>query len=111
MARLLTALVAVLALAGCELGGGAPEGQLATASGATSTAPAPTLTDLGPTRTELVVQAIRACEVKRILIAHDDTMWITYPGGRTIPMRRVNPWAVQRATEHADSCNILIEIE
>ena len=111
MARLFTTLAAVLALAGCDLGGGTPERHVAASSGATSTAPEPTLTEARPTRTELVVQAIRACEVKRILIAHDDTMWITYRGGRTIPMRRINPWAVQRATERVEDCNILIGIE
>jgi hypothetical protein len=111
MARLFTTLAAVLALAGCDLGGGTPERHVSTSNGATSSAPEPTLTEPRPKRTELVVQAIRSCEVKRILIAHDDTMWITYRGGRTMPMKRLNPWAIQRATERAEDCNILIGIE
>ena len=111
MARRLIVLVAVLSLAGCDLGGGKPERAVGTSSGATSTAPEPTMTQPRRAPTELVVQAIRACEVKRILIAHDDTMWITYRGGRTVPMRRVNPWVVQRVTERADVCNVLIGIE
>ena len=45
------------------------------------------------------------------VIAHDDTMWITYRGGRTVPMKRLNPWAIQRATERPDACNVLIDIE
>jgi hypothetical protein len=90
MAGRFIALIAVLTLAGCDLGRGTPERHVATSSRAKSTAPEPTLTEPRPTRTELVVQAIRACEVKRIFIAHDDTMWITYRGGKRVPMRRLN---------------------
>jgi hypothetical protein len=110
LARWLSTLLAVLALAACDLGGSS-EREAVTTSGAPSAAPAPTLTEPRPTRTERVVQAIRACEVKSILIARDDTMWITYRGGRTVPMKRLNPWDIQRATERADACNILIGIE
>jgi hypothetical protein len=74
MAGRFIALIAVLALAGCDLGGGTPERHVATSRGATSSAPEPTLTDPRRTPTELVVQAIRGCEVKHIVIAHDDTM-------------------------------------
>ena len=77
MAGRLTAVLAVLALAGCDLGDGPPERHVATPSGATTTAPAPTLTQPRPSRTELVVQAIRSCEVKRIFFAHGDNTWIT----------------------------------
>ena len=109
MARLLATSVAILVLAGCDLGGGSPERHVATSSRATSTASVPTPLGPPPSRTGLVVQAIRACEVKQI--AHDDTMWITYRGGRTVPMKGLNPWAIQRATERPDACNVLIGIE
>jgi hypothetical protein len=113
MARWLTTLLAVVALVGCDFGGETPERRIATPSEAQGTRavalaapPRPR-----PTPTHLVVQAIRECEVKRILIAHDDTMWITYRGGRTVTMKRLNPWAIERATERPDACNVLIDIE
>jgi hypothetical protein len=113
MARWLITPLAVLALAGCDA-----ERQIAAPSRAQGIRAVELLSPCraapaGPrlTPTQLVVQAIRACEVKRILIAHDDTMWITYRGGRTVPMKRLNPWAIQRATERPGACNILVEIE
>jgi hypothetical protein len=110
MAGRLTAMLAVLALAGCELGGGPPERNVATPSGATTTAPAPTLTR--PSRTEIVVQAIRSCEVKRIVFLHSDKIWITFRGGAAIHTKRLNTKDVERAAwNHADACNILIGIE
>lgn len=83
MAPRCIALIAVLALAGCELGGGTPQREAAPTSETMPIEPEPTVTQGPPTRTELVVQAIRECEIKSILIARDDTMWITYRGGRT----------------------------
>ena len=107
----LTVLLAVLALAGCDLGDEHPERQVATASGVT-TAPAPTLRQPRPSRTELVVQAIRSCEVKRIVFLHGDEIWITFRGGTTIHTKRLDPKEVERAAwKHADPCNILIGIE
>ena len=111
MPRRLTFLAAVLALAGCDFGGGPPEREAVTAGEATSTAPKPTMTQAPPTPTELVVQAIRACEVKRIVFLHDDTTSITYRGGRTVALKRVNPWAIQRAAERRDACDVVIGIE
>ena len=111
MARRLTTVLAVLALAGCDLGGGSPEPEAATTIGTTNIAPAPTLSQPHPTGTELVVQAIRSCEVKRIVFLHDNTTSITYRGGITVPMKRLNPWVIQRAAERAAGCNILIGIE
>ena len=111
MAGRLSSLLAALALAGCDLGDGPPERHVATSSEGTTTAPAPTLAQPRPSRTELVVQAIRSCEVKRIVFLHDNTTSITYRGGRTVPMKRLNPWVIQRAAERAAGCNILIGIE
>jgi hypothetical protein len=109
MAGRLTAVLAVLALAGCDLGD-SPERDVATPSGPTATAPAPTLTQPRPSRTELVVQAIRSCEVKRIFFAHGDNTWITFRGGNTVRTRSTR--RIERAAwEHADPCNILIGIE
>jgi hypothetical protein len=79
MAGRLTVFLAVLALAGCDLGDGPPERSTATASEATVTAHAPTPTQPSPSRTELVVQAIRSCEVKRIVFLHSGKIWITFP--------------------------------
>jgi hypothetical protein len=111
MAGRLTAVLAVLALAGCDLGD-SPERDVATPSGATTTAPAPTLTQPRPSRTELVVQAIRSCEVKRIFFAHGANTWITFPGGNTVRTRRLATGKIERAAwKHADGCNILIGIE
>jgi len=94
MARWLTTLLAVVALVGCDFGGETPERRIATPSEAQGTRAVALLSPCRaapprprPTPTQLVVQAIRECEVKRILIAHDDTMWITYRGGRTVPMK------------------------
>jgi hypothetical protein len=112
MAGRLTLFLAVLALAGCDLGDGPPERQVATANGAMTTAPAPAMTQPRPSRTELVVQAIRSCEVKRILFVHGDNTWITFRGGRTVHTRRLDTKEIERAAwEHADPCNILIGIE
>jgi hypothetical protein len=118
MARLVTTLLAVLALSGCDIDGETPQSQIATPGGAQGTRAVELLSPCraAPARprstpTQLVVQAIHACEVKRILIAHDDTMWITYRGGKTVPIKRLNPWAIQRATERVDACNVLIDIE
>ena len=83
MAGRLSLLLAALALAGCDLGD-SPERDVATPSGATTTGPSPTLTQLRPSRTELVVQAIRSCEVKRIFFAHGANTWITFRGGNTL---------------------------
>jgi|SRR5215211_2889812 len=111
MADRLSLLLAALALAGCDLGDGSPE-QVATASGATTTAPAPTLTQPRPSRTELVVQAIRSCEVKRIVFLHSGKIWITYRGANTVHTRRLDTEEIERAAwEHADPCDILIGIE
>ena len=112
MAGRLTVVLAVLALAGCDLGDGPPERHVATSSGAPTTVPAPTLTQPQPSRTELVVQAIRSCEVKRILFAHGNNTWITFRGGATIHTRRLDTREVERAAwKHAGACNILIGIE
>jgi len=112
MAGRLSLLLAALALAGCDLGDGAPERHVATPSGEATTAPATTLTRPRPSRTELVVQAIRSCEVKRILFAHGANTWITYRGGNTVHTRRLDTEEIERAAwEHADPCNILIGIE
>ena len=112
MAGRLTAVLAVLALAGCELGDGPPERHVETRSGAPTTAPAPTLTQPRPSRTELVVQAIRSCGVKRIVFLHSGRVWITFRGGTTIHTRRPDTKEVERAAwKHADACNILIGME
>jgi hypothetical protein len=112
MAGRFTAMLAVLALAGCDLGDGPPERHVATPSGAATTAPAPTPTQSRPSPTELVVQAIRSCEVKRIVFPHSDKIWITFRGGTTIHTTRLDTKEVERAAwEHADPCNILIGIE
>ena len=112
MACRFTALLAVLALTGCDLGDGSPERKGSTGSGLTSTAPAPTLAQPRPSRTELVVQAIRSCEVKRIVFLHSGKIWITYRGGNTVHTRRLETEEIERAAwEHADPCNILIGIE
>ena len=112
MACRFTALLAVLALAGCHLGDGSPDRKGATASRGTSTAPAPTLTQPGPSRTELVVQAIRSCEVKRIVFLHDGNTWVTFRGGRRVHTRRLDTTEIERAAwEHADACNMVIGIE
>jgi hypothetical protein len=110
MAGRLSLLLAALALAGCDLGDGPPERHVATSSEGTTTAPAPTLAR--PTRTELVVQAVRSCEVKRIVFLHSGKIWITYRGGNTVHTRRLDTEEIERAAwEHADPCNILIGIE
>jgi len=112
MAGRLAVVLAVLALAGCDLGDGPPERHVATSSGAPTTAPAPTLTQPQPSRTELVVQAIRSCEVKRIFFAHGANTWITFRGGNTVRTRRLATGMIERAAwKHADGCNILIGIE
>jgi hypothetical protein len=112
MAGRLTVFLAVLALAGCDLGDGPPERSTATASEATVTAHAPTPTQPSPSRTELVVQAIRSCEVKRIVFLHSGKIWITFRGGTTIHTRRFDTKEVERAAwEHAGPCNILIGME
>jgi hypothetical protein len=111
MAGRFTAMLAVLALAGCDLGDGPPERSIPT-SGATTTVIAPTLTQPGPSRTELVVQAIRSCEVKRIVFLHSGKIWITFRGGTTIHTKRLDTKEVERAAwKHADPCNILIGTE
>jgi hypothetical protein len=112
MAGRLSLLLAALALAGCDLGDGPPERHVATSSEGTTTAPAPTLAQPRPSRTELVVQAIRSCEVKRIVFLHSGKIWITYRGGNTVHTRRLETEEIERAaSEHADPCNILIGIE
>ena len=112
MACRFLALLAVLALAGCDLGGGPPERRAATASEATTTAPATTLTPPQPSRTELVVQAIRSCEVKRIVFLHDGNTWVTFRGGRRVHTRRLDTKEIERAAwEHADDCNMVIGME
>ena len=112
MACRFTALLAVLALAGCDLGDGSPERKGSTANGGTRTAPAPTLTQPRPSRTELVVQAIHSCEVKRIVFLHDGNTWVTFRGGRRIHTRRLDTKEIERAAwEHADACNMVIGIE
>ena len=112
MAPRFTALLAVLALAGCDLGDGSPERKGSTGGGGTSTDPAPTLTQRRPSRTELVVQAIRSCEVKRIVFLHDGNTWVTFRGGRMIHTRRLDTKEIERAAwEHADACNMVIGIE
>ena len=112
MAGRFTVFLAVLALAGCDLGGGPLERSTATPNGATTTAPALTLTQPRPSRTELVVQAIRSCEVRRIVFLHSGKIWITFRGGTTIHTRRFDAKEVERAAwEHADPCNILIGME
>jgi hypothetical protein len=108
----LTAMLAVLAFAGCDLGDESPERHVATPSGAATTAPASTLTEPRPSRTELVVQAIRSCEVKRIVFLHSGKIWITFRGGTTIHTKRLDTKEVERAAwKHADPCNILIGME
>jgi hypothetical protein len=112
MAGRLSLLLAALALAGCDLGDGPPERHVATSSEGTTTAPAPTLAQPRPSSTELVVQAIRSCEVKRIVFLHSGKIWITYRGGNTVHTRRLETEEIERAaSEHADPCNILIGIE
>jgi hypothetical protein len=112
MAGRLTLFLAVLALAGCDLGDGPPERSMPTASGATTTVTAPTPTRPGPSRTELVVQAIRSCEVKRIVFLHSDKIWITFRGGTAIHTKRLDTKEVERAAwKHADACDILIGME
>jgi len=59
-----------------------------------------------------VVQAIRSCEVKRIVFLHSGKIWITYRGANTVHTRRLDTEEIERAAwEHADRCNILIGIE
>ena len=112
MAGRLSLLLAALALAGCDLGDGPPERHVATSSEGTTTAPAPTLAQPRPTRTELVVQAIRSCEVKRIVFLHSGKIWITYRGGNTVHTRRLDTEEIERAAwSSGTSCNILIGIE
>ena len=111
MACRFLALLAVLALAGCDLGGGPPERRAATASEATTTAPATTLTPPQPSRTELVVQAIRSCEVKRIFFLHGGKTWITFRGGRTVHTKHDTKQIERAAWEHADDCNMVIGME
>ena len=112
MAGRLTAVLAVLALAGCDLDDRHPDRHVGTPSEATATGPSPTLTQLRPSRTELVVQAIRSCEVKRIFFAHGANTWITFRCGNTVRTRRLATGMIERAAwKHADGCNILIGIE
>lgn len=112
MARRYIALVAVLALAGCDLGGGTPERQVAPSSGTTSTAPAPTLTVPRPTPTELVVQAIRSCEVKRIVFGHGENTWVTFRGGETVRHRKLDTERLERAAwNHSRACDMVVGIE
>ena len=112
MACRFTALLAVLALAGCDLGDGSPGRNGVTAIEGTSTGPAPTLARPRPSRTELVVQAIRSCEVKRIVFLHDGNTWVTFRGGRRVHTRRLDTKEIERAAwEHADACNMVIGIE
>ena len=111
MACRFLALLAVLALAGCDLGGGPPERRAATASEATTTAPATTLTSPQPSRTELVVQAIRSCEVKRIFFLHGGETWITFRRGRTVHTKHGAKQIERAAWEHADDCNMVIGME
>jgi hypothetical protein len=112
MARRLSTVLAVLALAGCDLGGGSPPPEAATTSGATSTAPAPTLTQPRPSRTELVVQAIRSCEVKEIFFGHGDRTWVTFRGGETVRSGKLDNEQLERAAwNHAGACNMVVGIE
>jgi hypothetical protein len=112
MGRLLIALAVTLVLAGCDLGDGSPEEKGAMGSRATTTALAPTPTRPRPSQTELIIRAIRSCEVKRIFFGHDDTTLITYRGGRTVHTKRLHTKDIERAAwEHAAACNILIVIE
>ena len=111
MACRFTAMLAVLALAGCDLGDGSPGRNGATAIEGTSTAPAPTLARPRPSRTELVVQAIRSCEVKRIFFLHGGKTWITFRGGRTVHTKHDTKQIERAAWEHADDCNMVIGME
>ena len=112
MPRLVAALLALLALAGCDLGGGAPEREAFTTSGTTSAIPVPTLAQPIPTRTELIVQAIRSCEVKRILFLHSDVTWVTFRGGETIRSGKLANEQLERAAwKLAGACHMVIGME
>jgi hypothetical protein len=112
MARRLSIVLAVLALAGCDLGGSSPEPEALTTSGATNTAPAPTLTQPRPSRTELIVQAIRSCEVKRIVFLHSDVTWVTFRGGETVRSRKLDNEQLERAAwNHSSACDMVIGME
>ena len=103
MAGRLTAVLAVLALAGCDLGDRPPDRHVGTPSEATATGPSPTLTQPRPSRTELVVQADAFLGVpcRRV-----------FRGGNTVRTRRLATGMIERAAwKHADGCNILIGIE
>ena len=112
MARLLSTVLAVVALAGCDLGGSSPKPEAAPSSTTTRSAPAPTPTQPPPSRTELVVQAIRSCEVKRIVFLHSGVTWVTFRGGETIRSGKLDNERVERATwKHAGACNMVIGME
>ena len=112
MARRLSALLVILALAGCDLGGGKTEREVATSSESTSTSLVSTLEEPRPSLTELVVQAIRSCEVKRIVFLRGDNTWITYRGGETVHTKGLATKDLERAAwKHAAACNLVIGME
>ena len=111
MARRLSTLLAVLALAGCNLGG-SPEPEAASTIGTTNTAPAPRLTQPAPSQTQLIVQAIRSCEVKGIFFGHGDRMWVTFRGGELTRMRGLDREQLERAAwNHVSACDMVIGME
>jgi hypothetical protein len=62
--------------------------------------------------TELVVQAIRSCEVKEIFFGHGDRTWVRIRGGELSRMRELERQQLARAAwNHASACNMVIGVE
>jgi hypothetical protein len=103
--------VVSLALAGC-FGGGektTSEPQQATTPEASTVTPV-----VPPTPTERVLQAIRKCEVKSIVLAHDNLTFVTYRDGTKARSKRLDQKALMNAAYRVsseDDCRILIGIE
>ena len=112
MARLLVVLLALLALAGCDWAGPAPERTVETRGGATGTASTPTPASVVPSPTERVTEAIRSCEVKSIVFGRGERTYITFRGERTIRSKRLQTDTIFRvAHDRAKACNIVIGAE
>jgi hypothetical protein len=107
MARSLVILLALLALSGCDW-------DSSDQRAGTSTAPSDDISSPQPAKqspTQRLIDAIEACEVRRIVFAEDRT-YVSFRAGRTLQTRRLDDGRVTRAAyAHANACNIVIAVE
>ena len=109
MTRLLLAVLVLLALAGCDLGGADHERNAETAATGTTSATTPAPAPVAPSPIERVIEAIRSCEVKSIVFGRGETTYITFRGRQTIRSKKLDADKISRvANKHAKACNIVI---